>query len=115
MFADALGVFRLAGEAFPETATLLKPDTAALFWQNLTAGRRQLRTAGYAVRVRDPQGAVAEIGHTGFTGTAVFLCRQRSEAVVILANRVHPDVRPVDMARFRRRLLSGVRRELGCG
>lgn len=112
LFADAPGVFRLACEAFPETTTLLRPDTAALFWRNLTPRRRSPRSAGFAVLDPRPSTWATEVGHTGFTGTAVYLRREPAEVVVLLSNRVHPEVRPVDMRRVRRRLAVLVRREL---
>jgi len=112
LFSDAQGVFRLASEVFPETTTLLKPDTAALFWRNLTPRRRSPRSVGFAVLDPHPSTWAAEIGHTGFTGTAIYLRRQPGEVVVLLSNRVHPEVRPVDLRRVRRRLAALVRREL---
>ena len=43
-------------------------------------------------------------GHTGFTGTSLFVDPGRDRVFAMLANRLHPDARGVDTNEFRRRL-----------
>ncbi len=43
------------------------------------------------------------VGHTGFTGTSLFLAPQLDLGMVLLTNRVHPTVRPTPMAAIRSR------------
>jgi len=38
----------------------------------------------------------AAIGHTGFTGTSIWIDPARDRYAVLLANRVHPDAGPVE-------------------
>jgi CubicO group peptidase (beta-lactamase class C family) len=45
----------------------------------------------------------AAYGHTGFTGVSLFVDPERRRVFVLLANRLHPDARAVDMNAFRRR------------
>jgi serine-type D-Ala-D-Ala carboxypeptidase len=42
-------------------------------------------------------------GHTGFTGTSLWIDPDRGRIAVLLTNRVHPEARPVDFNAVRRR------------
>jgi serine-type D-Ala-D-Ala carboxypeptidase len=42
-------------------------------------------------------------GHTGFTGTSVWVDPEADRIAVLLTNRIHPEVRPIDFNRVRRR------------
>ncbi len=68
------------------------PESRGLFWQ-----RR--RGAGSAIDAF-PE---SSIGHTGFTGTSVWIDRERGRIYVLLTNRVHPEVKRVDFNAVRRR------------
>ncbi|HET7452727.1 MAG TPA: serine hydrolase, partial [Thermoanaerobaculia bacterium] len=71
------------------------PDLAesrGLFWQ-----RRRGAASGIAAF------SDAAIGHTGFTGTSVWIDPERDRIWILLTNRVHPEVRPVDFNAVRRR------------
>ena len=68
------------------------PEARGLAWQGS-------RGAGSAVSAM-PDSA---FGHTGFTGTSVWLDPQRGQIAVLLTNRVHPLARQVDFNAVRRR------------
>jgi uncharacterized protein YbbC (DUF1343 family)/CubicO group peptidase (beta-lactamase class C family) len=64
------------------------------------------RTLGWDVQ----SGLVAGYGHTGFTGTALWIDPASDTAVVVLASRLHPDGKG-DTARMRREVAAVVMRE----
>ena len=68
------------------------PEARGLAWQ----GRRG---AGSAI----PEMSERAFGHTGFTGTSVWVEPERDRIVVLLTNRVHPEVRPGNFHEVRRR------------
>ncbi len=55
---------------------------------NQTAHLGEDRCLGWIAYRERPQGNI--VGHTGFTGTSIWLDTAESEYVIILANRVHP-------------------------
>ena len=55
------------------------------------------------------------IGHTGYTGTCIWMDRQRNTQVVILSNRVYPTRRHRKIGRFRGEFLSLVFESLFAG
>ena len=77
----------LAGDRTPAL-----PEARGLAWQ----GRRG---AGSAIAAMpDPA-----FGHTGFTGTSLWLDPDSGRVAVLLTNRIHPQVRDVDFNAVRRR------------
>ena len=67
-------------------------ESRGLFWQ-------RKRGAGSAIDAFPD----SSIGHTGFTGTSVWLDREKGRIYVLLTNRVHPKVEPIDFNAVRRR------------
>ncbi|GAB4456103.1 MAG: hypothetical protein OHK0029_13460 [Armatimonadaceae bacterium] len=70
---------------------ILKPETVRLFTegQSLTDGKRGLgwdRDSGYSIRGGFPVGSY---GHTGFTGTSLWIDPQSKTLVILLTNAVH--------------------------
>jgi CubicO group peptidase (beta-lactamase class C family) len=117
LFANARDVFRLAREFFPATAILLRPETVALFWKDLTPGGAGGRSAGFRLNsgARTSGGralAPSAIGHSGFTGTSLWLEAQGERQWIVLSNRVHPRVRKEGLDAVRRRLHLLLKREL---
>jgi CubicO group peptidase (beta-lactamase class C family) len=74
-------------------------EARGLAWQ----GRRG---AGSAV----PSMSEKAFGHTGFTGTSVWLDPEADRVYVLLTNRIHPNVRPGSFHEVRRRFHETVRR-----
>jgi CubicO group peptidase (beta-lactamase class C family) len=75
--------------------------------ENATGGLGEDRGLGWqlastAGSAGEPLGPRA-YGHTGFTGASLFVDPERGRVAVLLANRLHPDARSVEMNVFRRR------------
>lgn len=69
----------------------------------LRAGRGLGWEAASATNAAGPSLSEDSYGHTGFTGTSVWVDPRRRRTFVLLANRLHPAARDVDMNAFRRR------------
>jgi CubicO group peptidase (beta-lactamase class C family) len=97
LFGTAEDVWKLArtwieaGE-FGDDFTPDLSESRGLFWQ-------RKRGAGSAI----DSFSDSSIGHTGFTGTSLWIDRDRGKIYVLLTNRVHPDVQAVDFNAVRRR------------
>jgi CubicO group peptidase (beta-lactamase class C family) len=108
------GLFGTAGAAaaiglawLVRDARLLPERAIALATENASAGLGEDRGLGWQLAstkgsVGEPLGPAA-FGHTGFTGASLFVDPTRGRVCVLLANRLHPDARAVDMNEFRRR------------
>jgi CubicO group peptidase (beta-lactamase class C family) len=86
---------------------LLPERFFAIATENATAGLGEDRGLGWQLAstkgsAGEPLGPAA-YGHTGFTGASLFVDPLRSRVAVLLANRLHPDARAVEMNAFRRR------------
>jgi CubicO group peptidase (beta-lactamase class C family) len=99
LFGTAWDVWRLAREwldpaaaPFTRDSTAGLPEARGLAWQ----GRRG---AGSAVA----EFSDAAFGHTGFTGTSVWLDPEGDGIFVLLTNRIHPQVRDVNFHSVRQR------------
>jgi CubicO group peptidase (beta-lactamase class C family) len=47
-------------------------------------------------------------GHTGFTGTSLWIDPEAGRIAILLTNRVHPEVRAIDFNAVRRRFPEAV-------
>lgn len=98
LFGTAEDVWKLARpwlESAGEFGDDWTPDlreSRGLFWQ-------RKRGAGSAIEAFPD----SSLGHTGFTGTSVWLDREEGRIYVLLTNRVHPEVKPIDFNEVRRR------------
>jgi CubicO group peptidase (beta-lactamase class C family) len=99
LFGTARDVWRLArpwlGSSrgdFTRDRTPGLPEARGLAWQGS-------RGAGSAV----PAMPDSAFGHTGFTGTSLWLDPEAGQIAVLLTNRVHPEALPVDFNAVRRR------------
>jgi CubicO group peptidase (beta-lactamase class C family) len=120
LFSSTRELFALSREFFPETATLLAPATVGLFWQDRTPWDAERRTIGF--QLNSSPGASGgkalspgAIGHTGFTGTSLWLEAKKRRQWILLSNRVHPVVKKTDFNALRRRLHRLLKGELGLG
>ena len=108
LFATTEGVMRLACEAMPGMSRLLEPRTQSWFWKNLTPWKASHRTVGYKRNSSwqtsgGPALPRSAIGHNGFTGTSLWLDPDRSRGIILLTNRVHPQVSSAPFDGERRR------------
>jgi CubicO group peptidase (beta-lactamase class C family) len=83
----------------------LKKPTIAMMTCNYTEGRGENRGLGWMLK--GPNSAAGDImsarsfGHTGFTGTSIWIDPERGLYAVLLSNRIHP--RRDNMGIFRTR------------
>jgi CubicO group peptidase (beta-lactamase class C family) len=78
-----------------EEGRFLHPDTVKLMTRNWTAHLPLARGLGWQAKdaVGSPGGdlfSVRSYGHTGFTGTSIWIDPERDRFAVLLTNRVHP-------------------------
>ena len=99
LFATARDVWALArawltnfSADFCGDATPQHPEGRGLSWQSW-------RGAGPAVSVMSPR----SFGHTGFTGTSLWMDPDSGRIAILLTNRIHPTVQPGDFNEVRRR------------
>lgn len=109
LFACAEDLFVLSREFFPESATLLKAEFVQRFWRNETPGKRSHRSLGFKLNssfITSGGRAIDRhaIGHSGFTGTSIWLEPYPGYTFIILTNRIHPKVGSINFNRVRRRL-----------
>jgi CubicO group peptidase (beta-lactamase class C family) len=107
LFGSARDVWALArmwledfSEEFCADATPMLPEARGLSWQ----GRRG---AGSSVAGMSPR----SFGHTGFTGTSLWMDPEAGRIAILLSNRVHPTVKQVDFNEVRRRFHQTVWRD----
>ncbi|MGC8916215.1 MAG: serine hydrolase domain-containing protein [Thermoanaerobaculum sp.] len=117
LFGTAQGVARLAQEFLPGGGTLLTPEEAALAIANLTPGMAQARGLGWQLAATPgcsagPALPPEAFGHTGFTGTSVWVNPQEGTVFVLLSNRLHPGGRTPDLHPMRRRFHGLAARDL---
>ena len=84
-------ILDFSGE-FCGDATPLLAEGRGLSWQ-------ARRGAGSAIPEMGPRA----FGHTGFTGTSLWIDPEGARIAILLTNRVHPEVKPVDFNEVRRR------------
>ncbi len=99
LFGSARDVWALArgwledfSEEFCSDATPLLPEARGVSWQGK-------RGAGSASGGMSPRA----FGHTGFTGTSLWMDPDAGRIAILLTNRVHPAVRRIDFNEVRRR------------
>jgi CubicO group peptidase (beta-lactamase class C family) len=117
LFSSAHDLFKLSREFFPQTATLLKADAIGLFWQNRTAWSVVHRSIGFKLNSSRPiagGSAISKkaIGHSGFTGTSLWLEPETQRQWIILSNRIHPRVKKINFDALRRKLHQLLKSEL---
>ncbi len=102
LFATAREVFRIV-QAFIN-GELVPRELAAEAVRNHTGGMDDARGLGWQIGTGS---AATEMlssgswGHTGFTGTSVWVDRERERIMVLLANRVHPCAAPIPIQKVR--------------
>lgn len=104
VFATARDVWALARGwlepgrvAFGADRTPALSEARGLAWQGH-------RGAGSAI----PEMSPSSFGHTGFTGTSIWIDPDRELIAVLLTNRIHPEVREIPFNEVRQRFLRAV-------
>ncbi len=108
LFGTARAVAALARAWLVHDPRLLREGSIAEASRNQTPGLNEDRGLGWAfARTTESAGAALPddaFGHTGFTGSSLFVDPVARRIYVLLANRLHPDARSAEeMIAFRRR------------
>jgi serine-type D-Ala-D-Ala carboxypeptidase len=106
LFATARDVYELARVYVSDV--LLPRDVIELALQNHTAGLDDARAIGWqlhTLRSNNPSSVLStrSFGHTGFTGTSVWVDPERDLILVLLTNRLHAAGRPPNIQEVRKR------------
>ena len=105
LFSTAREVFQIANQ-FLSGSSLVSADKLRLFTDNLTGGQETDRSIGWILASSKDCSAGAllprtAIGHTGFTGTSVWMDPEKQRVFILLTNRIHPCVCAFDMKEVR--------------
>ncbi len=108
LFGTAAAVAALAAEYLPGGGELLSGEEADLATRCRTEGLEQARGLGWQLAASPgcsagPSLSAQAFGHTGFTGTSVWLEPRERTVSVLLGNRLHPGGRTPDLGPLRRR------------
>lgn len=119
LFSTADDIFKISHEFYPEFTTLLKPDTTRKFWKNITPFKRSHRSFGFKLNsslITSGGRALSRktIGHSGFTGTSIWMEPESANVFILLTNRIHPVYDPdINFNSIRRKLHRLIKRDLG--
>lgn len=107
LYGTIRGVLGLA-RAMHAPGALLTGEEIELATRNHTPGLGQARGLGWQLASSPgcsagPSLSPGSYGHTGFTGTSLWIDPKRGLSMALLANRVHPGHRPTDLHPLRRR------------
>jgi serine-type D-Ala-D-Ala carboxypeptidase len=107
LFSTAREVYQLASQSLPG-GQLVGESGLHWFSENLTPGRDTARSIGWVLAATadcsaGPALPPTAIGHNGFTGTSVWMDGERRRVLVLLTNRVHPRIGPIEMKSVRQR------------
>ena len=110
LFSTAREVFILANQFLPGSR-LFERDSLSLFTNNLTVECASARSIGWILAATPdcsagPALGPQAFGHTGFTGTSVWIDPLASRVFVLLTNRIHPEVGKIEMKGPRQRFHS---------
>ena len=94
LFSTAEEVFKIALQFLPNYTMLLKPETCELFRTNFTKGLNEDRSLAFQLASTKDSTAGSKMspesfGHTGFTGTSLWIDPGKERVFVLLTNRTH--------------------------
>jgi CubicO group peptidase (beta-lactamase class C family) len=94
LFSTAAEVFQLAQQFVPGFTHLLTAETCKLFRENMTAGLEEARSLAWQLAAtKDSTAGTAlppdSFGHTGFTGTSLWIDAEHARVFILLTNRTH--------------------------
>ena len=94
LFSSAEEVFKIALQFLPAHTTLLKPETCKPFCTNFTKGMNEDRSFVFQLASTKDSSAGSRLspesfGHTGFTGTSLWIDPVNDRVFILLTNRTH--------------------------
>jgi len=107
LFGTARAVWRVARAFLGDGKGVVPESARPLFSKSLTVGLAEERAAGFQM-ASTPGCSAGEAlsrgsyGHTGFTGTSLWIDPERGRVYVLLTNRVHPRFHDISMNAIRR-------------
>ncbi len=118
LFGTARGVFALAAQYLASgEGALLRPEEIAAATRPVAVDGQQIRGLGWQLASTagcsaGPGLGPRAFGHTGFTGTSVWVDPDLDAVFVLLTNRHHPGFHDVDLHPLRRRFHELAARDL---
>jgi CubicO group peptidase (beta-lactamase class C family) len=103
LFGDAGSVARVAAawlDSFRGRASIFSPELTRRFFRRSEVSG-STRALGFDTSAADSRLGPRAVGHTGFTGTSLWIDPDRELIVVLLTNRVHPSRENEGMKEFR--------------
>lgn len=94
LFANARDTLVLAQQFIAESSKLLTPPACQLFRTNMTEGLEEARSLAWQLAETKDSTAGVDLppdsfGHTGFTGTSLWIDPQHRRVFILLTNRTH--------------------------
>lgn len=94
LFSNVREVFEIAKQFLPETTSILKFETCALFRKNFTSNLNQARSFAFQLaKTKDSTAGDSlskeSFGHLGFTGTSLWMDPVSQRIFILLTNRTH--------------------------
>ena len=104
MFCDVFDLYESALK-YLEGTDLFFPESLALFYKNETPFDAEHRTIGWQLATSSNCGGRSlspqAIGHSGFTGTSLWIEPDKKNVYILLTNRIHPHVTDIVMNEIR--------------
>lgn len=99
LFSTARETFLIAQQFLAGSTKLLKPETCRLFRENMTPGLEEARSIGWQLAATKDSTGGADLppdsfGHSGFTGTCVWIDPEHNRVFILLTNRTHVHALP---------------------
>jgi len=109
LFGTAGEAARIAEQFLPGSALLAEPKTLDLVRTNLTPGLEEHRSLGWILGTSPdcsagPAMPADAFGHTGFTGTSIWVDPHAGRVVALVTNRTHPVYTAPPMTEIRRKV-----------
>jgi len=107
----------LALQFLKDYSILFKPETIDLFYTNYTPYSTEYRSIGWKLASSQNSSAgnsfsSQSIGHTGFTGTSLWIDPTRENIFIFLTNRIHPKYKEIDFNQIRKKFHNLALKEL---
>ena len=106
LFGDSGSVVRVAAawlDSFRGRASIFPPELTRRFWRRSEVPG-STRTLGFDTPQAGSRLGPRAVGHTGFTGTSLWIDPDRELVVVLLTNRVHPSRENEGIKEFRNKV-----------